>query len=454
MKIEEFVAALIAQEHLPLPISFIAHTDIDIVCRTICGYLNENGGWIVLGMQSDQKCIGIEDGVEEELQKTIVSAITPLPLVYVQGDICLDRRILLITVMKGSLPPYTYKGIFYVMQDGKSVVPTGDHLACLLRDSYTVQSGWEADHCLIGDEAMLDSDLMSTVYAFGKKSGRIREEYEDLKNLLSELQLLTATNVTNGALALFAKDTSRILPQCRVRIQTMLKGKTANIYEDAPTYFVGNIFNILQQVLDYFKTRLPLVMSFSTHNSKRKENFLYPLEVLDEAVSNALIHRDYTNRVDEVTTFIYADRIEISNSGEMPKGMLNSINSVAPHGSILRNPLMAEVFYISGEMEKTGRGMLLISETMRTHGLKLPEWRTANGRTTLTIYSVVENYQLSERATEYLRKHKAGCVFSKADFAKYFEVSLPTAYLDIKTMLLNDKIEKMGNGPQTYYIIK
>ena len=85
--------------------------------------------------------------------------------------------------------------------------------------------------------------------------------------------------------------------------------------------------------------------------------------------------------------FIFADRIEITNSGELAERLVSGRSKVLPHGSVLRNPLMAEILYVSGEMEKTGRGMLLISNTMRDAGRKLPEWSSANGKTTLNIYN-------------------------------------------------------------------
>lgn len=454
MNNEGFVFALLSQDHLPLPVKCLGSADFETVCKTVCGFLNENGGWIVVGVDDNHSCIGVSDSAAEEIQAAIVSTVNPLPLVYVQADRCDDKHILLITVIKGSLPPYTYKGTFYILQDTDVIVPSVDQMACLLRDSYSVRSSWEADNCLLGDEEMLDAGLMQKVYEKGRNSGRIRKECRDMKEVLSELQLLTVSSVTNGVLTLFARDTGRVLPQCRVRIQVMLQGKTANTYEDAPTYITGNIFSIQQQVLDYFRDKLPLVVSFFASDSGREESFFYPMDVIDEAVSNALIHREYTDRMDEVTIFIFADRIEITNSGEMPKGMLASTNKVAPHNSVLRNPLMAEVFYIYGQMEKTGRGLLLISDTMREKGYKLPEWRVANGKTTLTIYSVRSKNILSKRASDFIRVHKTGYKFSKSEYASQMDVSLPTAYLDIKSMLSNDKVEVSGNGPKTFYVIK
>lgn len=454
MNNEGFVAALLSQSRLPVPVRCMAEADAEEVCKTVCGYLNGNGGWIIVGVNAEHFCVGVADDVAGELRAAIVSSIIPLPLVYVQEERCEGKIILLVTVMKGSLPPYTYKGQFYVLSESEAVVPSADRMACLLRDSYSVRCGWEADICLMGNEGMMDEQLMQKVFDKGVSSRRIRKDCKDMQEVLSELQLLTVSNVTNGALALFARDTNRILPQCRVRIQVMLQGKTASTYEDAPTYITGNIFSVLKQVMEYFEDRLPFVMSFSSVNSGRKDGFLYPLDVIDEAVSNALIHRDYTNRIDEVTIFIFADRIEITNSGEMPKGMLASINKVAPHNSVLRNPLMAEIFYVYGQMEKTGRGLLLISDTMRANGSKLPEWRVANGKTTLTIYSAPVKMVLPERASDFIRKHKAGYSFSKSEYALQIGVSLPTAYLDIKAMLSQGKVVVSGKGPQTCYIIR
>ena len=46
---------------------------------------------------------------------------------------------------------------------------------------------------------------------------------------------------------------------------------------------------------------------------------------------------------DEVTVFVFSDRLEITNSGQMPEKMVLGKSTVLPHGSVLRNPLMAEV---------------------------------------------------------------------------------------------------------------
>ena len=198
---------------------------------------------------------------------------------------------------------------------------------------------------------------------------------------------------------------------------------------------------------------MPRVAYFFSDKTERYNGFEYPIEVLDEAISNALIHRDYTDISDEVTVFIYADKLEITNSGALPEKMVSGKSRVLPHGSVLRNPLMAEVFYVAGAMEKIGRGMLLISNTMRKSGRRLPEWTSANGKTTLRIYNTKEDLSVNDRIKSFLAGKKKGDIFTRADYTEAFDPkpSKGTAQNDLLLMVKAGLTEKIGDGPSTKY---
>ena len=114
---------------------------------------------------------------------------------------------------------------------------------------------------------------------------------------------------------------------------------------------------------------------------------------------------------------------------------------------------MAEVFYVAGEMEKTGRGMLLISNMMQKAGRKLPEWTSINGKTTLRIFNKKEKLVVNDRIRMFLSAKKKGEVFTKADYMGFFEknVSRITALNDLQLMLQLGLCEKLGQGPSTRY---
>jgi ATP-dependent DNA helicase RecG len=234
----------------------------------------------------------------------------------------------------------------------------------------------------------------------------------------------------------------------------MLGGKAASQYEDT-VVMEGNLLELSKRASDYFLNRLPMVSEFHHEEWDRKDYSEYPQDVLDEAVTNALIHRDMSDTTGEVLVFIYADRIEIINPGTMPENLIKKKNVVLPHVSTPRNPLMAEIFYVAGKMEKTGRGLKLIHDQMNDLKRKLPEWECLDGRTKLTIYRTPNDVRLNARVTEYIATKKVGGSFSKQDYLQYwnYKISDPTAKNDLQQMVNAGLCRKDGSGPATRYVV-
>ncbi len=94
---------------------------------------------------------------------------------------------------------------------------------------------------------------------------------------------------------------------------------------------------------------------------------------------------------------------------------------------------MAEIFYIGGYMEKTGRGMELISRKMKELGKKLPEWTCVGDSATLTIYNEAVEALFNERIDAFIKSQNKDEVFTKQDYITFFEKqpSKVTAQTDI-----------------------
>ena len=88
----------------------------------------------------------------------------------------------------------------------------------------------------------------------------------------------------------------------------------------------------------------------------------YPERAVQEALVNALIHRDYSVVGSEVHVDIYDDRLEIYSPGGMYDGTfvqdLNPLNV----SSTRRNPIIADVFARMDLMERRGSGLRKILE--------------------------------------------------------------------------------------------
>ncbi|MBA7582783.1 hypothetical protein ES708_24720 [subsurface metagenome] len=176
------------------------------------------------------------------------------------------------------------------------------------------------------------------------------------------------------------------------------------------------------------------------------------MDALDEAVINAMVHRDYGDVSGEVTINIYPDKIEITNSGEIPSGILKGKNNFEIYHAVFRNPMIAHMFYLRGKMEKKGRGLPLIKNRFIEYGLKTPEWITQNGYTSLTLYGIPK--PLTDRMIGFLKKLKIGEQFSREDYENFFEgkISEKTARIDISKLLDRGWLSRIGEGPSTKYI--
>jgi len=450
-----FIDLLLTQKILPSPVKCFGKANIPDIAKTICAFLNDQGGWIIVGVDDDHNPTRINDvEVINQIQYEVTNNIAPLPLVYIQKETFRNHNVVMITVMKGSLAPYSFKGKYYIAIGEHITTPSPDQTSTLLRKSFSIKSTWENVVNMLASPNDLDRGQMEEVYQYGLNSQKLAESQDGLLSTMSELQLADTYEVKNGAVCLFGGNTRILLPQCRVRIQLMSKGKASDKFDNT-LHLEGNIFFLLKETMNYFSNILPRQSFFIENQSMRVDEYLYPMDVLREAMGNALIHRDYMDSTGEISVFLYSDRIEIRNPGRLPEDLVKRKSEILPHGSILRNPLMAEIFYIAGYMEKTGRGMELISRKMKEFGKKLPEWTCSGDYTTLTIYNDSVKVLYNGRIVAFMESHSPDDIFTKNEYIEFFErqPSKITAQTDISKMIEIGLCDKIGKGPATKYKI-
>jgi ATP-dependent DNA helicase RecG len=104
----------------------------------------------------------------------------------------------------------------------------------------------------------------------------------------------------------------------------------------------------------------------------RRENVPeYPMRALREAITNAVMHRDWFIEGANVFVEIYTDRIEVVSPGGLPKGM-----TLADLGrkSVRRNALIADLLHRIAFIEKAGTGIKRIRDDVREQGCPEPEF--------------------------------------------------------------------------------
>ena len=123
---------------------------------------------------------------------------------------------------------------------------------------------------------------------------------------------------------------------------------------------------------------LPVAGRVEAGLSERVDEPLFPPIALREALVNAFCHRDYAQAGGAVSVAIYDDRLEIWSSGGLPFG-IEVENLKREHLSRPRNPLIAEVFYRRGLVERWGRGTQKIVELCLRAGHPEPQFLEVAG---------------------------------------------------------------------------
>lgn len=116
----------------------------------------------------------------------------------------------------------------------------------------------------------------------------------------------------------------------------------------------------------------------------------FTLKVFQEALLNALTHRDYQNQ-GSVYVKHYPDKVVIENPGSFPEGITQ--NNIITHPSVPRNKLIAETLQRLKYVQRTGQGVDIIYRDMVSSGKPYPEYRSYSDAVSLTMYSGIDDIE-------------------------------------------------------------
>ena len=215
------------------------------------------------------------------------------------------------------------------------------------------------------------------------------------------------------------------------------------------TEFNDALILIPDQVEEWIKKVLPLTKD--TSNFKRKEVSDFPLEVLREAVINAIVHRDYNIEGAKSYLQITADSIVVKSAGKpLPSITLQQLNTFkAP--SISRNPIVTYVFNLMGYTEEIGFGMAALKNLHSKYGLPTPEYIFEEPYLSLTFprnIEAVKNLGSKKAISQLTDEELMGYEWirtldeiSAKEYAANFNISSRTASRHLSRMLELGMIE-------------
>ncbi|HEX7618172.1 MAG TPA: ATP-binding protein, partial [Verrucomicrobiae bacterium] len=356
--------------------------------------------------------------------------------------------------------PYVAGGAIYYSRQGERVVSaTRDEISELIRKRFDASQRWERQLVAGAGLDDLETPLITETAQMAVDAERWQGNPADTAAFLNSLGLFENGGITNAALVLFGFRPTRWLPQARVRLLVLPKGKTGDRHA-VDRLFEKNLLRVAQQIPDALAVYAGGVENtFSNESWQREERLLYPGTALREGVMNALIHRDYA-RNGTIIISIRPNGIKITNPGGLPDG-LKPADLKRDHASVPRNPDIAHVCYLRKLIEKIGRGTQRIVEDCRKAKIKDPKWETSPLETTLSFFAsttstapaTLEN--LSDRQRKIIDALKSKGSLKALDLAEVLGsgVTDRTIRNDLLALVERGWIAKRGQGPSTSYAL-
>lgn len=224
------------------------------------------------------------------------------------------------------------------------------------------------DHLICRHASLADLDLTKINEFFKTDKVQLQQDFHagafDQDQLL-QFGLFKEAHPSYGALLCFGQNPQKLLSGAFTRC-IYWPGNDRHLGWLEDQTYRGDLLNQFKSSRDFLKKHLRLSRVIGREG--RAEQWEIPFVALEEALANALVHREYANRTDFIHVEVFNDRIEISSPGDLPPPMTLELLETE-HKCHPRNPQIARIFYLSGYVEEVGSGIQRMQYVMKEAGL-------------------------------------------------------------------------------------
>lgn len=355
--------------------------------ETLCAFLNAEGGQVVIGIGPGGEVSGqlVSDATLREVAHVLQRFDPPAPVSIERLPLPGSQHELLVLTASPTDAPrlFTYDGRPYQRVGTTTSVMPQERYQKFLLDRAHSRERWE--NTVAGlDVGDLDAEEILRTLRVGVAAGRLPETTAPvIDEALDRFGLRANSRLTNASVVLFGQKFLPDYPQCQLRM-ARFRGTSKSEFLDQRQLH-GHAFRLLDEAMQFLARHLPVAGRIQPGIFERVDEPLFPTVALREALVNAFCHRDYSQPGGAVSLAVFDDRLEIWSDGTLPFGLKVS-DLKQNHLSRPRNPLIAEVFYKRGLVERWGRGTQKIVELCVQAGHPEPDFVEQAGAVGVLFY--------------------------------------------------------------------
>ena len=326
--------------------------------ESITAFANAEGGKVLIGVSNKGKIVGVSIN-EESLQQwvnEIKSKTDPAILVDAERYEIEGKTIVVLSVPEYPVKPISLQGRFYKRIGNSNHLLSATEIANL--SMLSLQVSWDSFPALGKTLDDLDSEAIERFIEKVSANGRLNLSGKTWIDKLRKLNLIKGETPTNAAYLLFGKgNIGYNVHAGRFKTPSM-------IIDDR--MMNGNLFETVEATMRFLISQIKVAYEITGKSTQRTEIFEYPLPALREIVLNTIIHRDYTSPMD-VQIKIFDQKITFFSPGELFGKQTIEALRTDDYQAYTRNKLIAEAFYLTGDIEKYGTGYTRIRSEIASY---------------------------------------------------------------------------------------
>ena len=420
------------------------------VAKEIVAFANSTGGKIFLGVndKGNIKGVKITNKLKSQIQDLANNCdpLIKIKLKQLEG-------ILIIEIEEGKDKPYSCSSGFYLRQGPNSQKLKRDEILKLITKFGKIKFDEQ-----INEKFDFKKDFDEVNFNLFLKENKLFTGLE-VKDVLMNLGLAFKKReklfFNNAGILFFAKNPQRFFLHAYLDC-VLFKGKDKTEVVDRKT-FRSNLLSQLSSAKGFLKSHLNL--SYEFKEFEREEKYEIPLRAIEEALVNALMHRDYFFKGANVSLFIYSDRLEIISPGGLPKGLDKKNFGKL---SVRRNQIIADIFSKTPYVEQIGSGIKRMRNLLKKAGLPQPKFEMDEffivtfKRKKPLIEPLSEPLiePLSEPLKEIFYFIKINKKVNRKKIIDNLGISRATATRYLSELRKNGLIKYVGSRKKGYYAIK
>ena len=398
--------------------------------KTVSAFANYGTGRIVFGIDDDGQVKGIKNTIDDclSIENKMNDNMNPVPVYDLNIN---DDSTITLTVYESDFKPYLYKGKAYKRHDTSTIEVDRLELNRLIL---------EGNHQSYEELVARKQDLTFQCLEKALKDKLAIQKVND--DILKTLDLYTKNHQYNNAAALLADQNDY------KGVDMIRFGQDIDEIMDRVTLENKSILLLLEESVEMYKKYYQYEKIDGT---SRKIVTRIPENAFREAIANAIIHRFW-----DIDAFImvsmFDDRIEIRSPGGLPSGMSES-EYLDGQISMLRNPIIGNVFYRLRYIEKFGTGIKRINKSYYDSITK-PEFKVYENFISIILPTVLSTASLTSEEQLIVQLFHGNLKLSRAEIEKQSHYNKAKLIRILNSLSDKNIIYKSGKGRATKYQLR